>query len=80
LRGHHLTFGIARHQADAIRAGCEFELGAHWNSSVLAIEHDVVHKTKGLSGKYHALRQYSRQLLDEAETILRRTKGAAIGR
>src|SRR5271157_1949493 len=30
--------------------------------------------THELSGKYHALREYSRQLLDEAETILRRTK------
>ena len=36
--------------------------------------------THELSGKYHALREYSRQLLDEAETILRRTKSAAIGR
>jgi hypothetical protein len=33
-----------------------------------------------LSGKYHALREYSRQLLGEAEAILRRTKSAAIGR
>jgi ElaB/YqjD/DUF883 family membrane-anchored ribosome-binding protein len=33
-----------------------------------------------LSGKYRALHEYSRQLLDEAEMILRRTKSAAIGR
>src|SRR5215468_7199757 len=33
LRGHHLAFGIARHQADDIRAGRDFELGAHGNSS-----------------------------------------------
>ena|ERR1041385_1103236 len=38
---------------------------------------DVTHE---LSGKYHALREYSRQLLEEAETILRRTKSATIGR
>jgi gas vesicle protein len=36
--------------------------------------------THELSGKYRALREYSRQLLDEAETILRQTKRAAIGR
>ena len=36
--------------------------------------------THELSGKYRALHEYSRQLLDEAETILRRTKRAAIGR
>src|ERR1019366_5707206 len=36
--------------------------------------------THELSGKYHSLREYSRQLLDDAETILRRTKSAAIGR
>jgi gas vesicle protein len=36
--------------------------------------------THELSGKYHALREYSRQLLDEAETILRRTRRAANGR
>jgi gas vesicle protein len=36
--------------------------------------------THELSGKYRALREYSRQLLDEAETVLRRTKSAAIGR
>ena len=42
---------------------------------------DVVEDaTHELSGKYRALREYSRQLLDEAETILRRTKSAAIGR
>jgi gas vesicle protein len=38
---------------------------------------DAAHE---LSGKYRALRDHSRQLLDEAETILRRTKSAAIGR
>jgi hypothetical protein len=36
--------------------------------------------THELSGKYRALREHSKQLLDEAETILRRTKSAAIGR
>jgi gas vesicle protein len=36
--------------------------------------------THELSGKYRALHEYSRHLLDEAETILRRTKGAVIGR
>jgi hypothetical protein len=36
--------------------------------------------THELSGKYRALHEYSRQLLDEAETILRRTKRAPIGR
>ena len=36
--------------------------------------------THELSGKYRALLEHSRQLLDEAETILRRTKSAAIGR
>ena len=36
--------------------------------------------THELSGKYHALSEYSRQLLDEAETILRRTRSATIGR
>ena len=42
---------------------------------------DVVEDaTHELAGKYRALREYSRQLLDEAETILRRTKSAAIGR
>jgi gas vesicle protein len=35
--------------------------------------------THELSGKYRALHEYSRQLLDEAEAILRRTK-TAIGR
>lgn len=33
-----------------------------------------------LSGKYRALREYTRQALNETETILRRTKVAAIGR
>ena len=33
-----------------------------------------------LSGKYRALHEYSRQLVDEAETILRRAKSAAVGR
>jgi gas vesicle protein len=36
--------------------------------------------THELSGKYRALHEYSRQLLDEVETILRRTKHAAVGR
>ena|SRR6266536_6175807 len=36
--------------------------------------------THELSAKYRALHEYSRQLLDEAATILRRTKSAAIGR
>jgi len=36
--------------------------------------------TRELSGKYRALHAHSKQLLDEAETILRRTKSAAIGR
>jgi hypothetical protein len=36
--------------------------------------------THELPGKYRALREYSRQLLDEAETILRRTKSAATSR
>ena len=36
--------------------------------------------TQELSGKYRALHEYSRQLLGEAEAILRRTKNAAIGR
>jgi len=35
--------------------------------------------TRELSGKYRALREYSSQLLDEAETILRRTKSAVVG-
>ncbi len=40
---------------------------------------DVVEDaTHELSGKYSALREYSKQLLDEAETILRRTRKAAI--
>ena len=36
--------------------------------------------THELSEKYRVLHEYSRQLLEEAETILRRTKRAAIGR
>jgi hypothetical protein len=36
--------------------------------------------THELSEKYRAQREYSRQLLDEAETIRRRTKSAAISR
>jgi hypothetical protein len=36
--------------------------------------------THELSGKYRALHKYSRQLVDEAETILRRTKSAAMDR
>jgi gas vesicle protein len=36
--------------------------------------------THELSEKYRALHEYSRQLLGETETILRRTKSAAIGR
>jgi hypothetical protein len=36
--------------------------------------------TQELSGKYRALHEYSRQLLGEAEAILRRKKNAAIGR
>jgi gas vesicle protein len=36
--------------------------------------------THELSEKYRALHEHSRQLLEEAETILRRTKRAAIGR
>ena len=36
--------------------------------------------THELSGKYRALHEYSKQLLDEAETILRSTKRAPIGR
>ena len=35
--------------------------------------------TLELSGKYRALREYSRHLVDEAETILRRTKRGGIG-
>ena len=38
---------------------------------------DAAHE---LSEKYRALHDHSKQLLDEAETILRRTKSAAIGR
>ena len=33
--------------------------------------------TRELSGKYRALYEHSKQLLDEAETILRRAKSAA---
>ncbi|MGA2592494.1 MAG: YtxH domain-containing protein [Bryobacteraceae bacterium] len=33
-----------------------------------------------LSAKYRALHEHSKQLLDEAETILRRAKSAATGR
>jgi hypothetical protein len=33
-----------------------------------------------LSGKYRALHKHSKELLDEAETILRRAKSAAAGR
>ena len=33
-----------------------------------------------LSGKYRALHEHSKQLLDEAETILRRAKRVATGR
>jgi gas vesicle protein len=36
--------------------------------------------THELTAKYRALREHSRQLLGEAETILRRTKRSAIGR
>ena len=36
--------------------------------------------THELSGKYRALHEYSRQLLDEVEAILRRTRKAAGGR
>ena len=36
--------------------------------------------THELSGKYRALHEHTKQLLDEAETILRRVKSAAIGR
>ena len=43
-------------------------------------EEMVEDATHELSGKYRALQKYSRQLVDEAETILRRTKSAAIGR
>jgi len=43
-------------------------------------EEMVEDATHELSGKYRALHKYSRQLVDEAETILRRTKSAAMGR
>ena len=36
--------------------------------------------TRELSGKYRVLHEHSKQLLDEAETILRRAKSAATGR
>ena len=36
--------------------------------------------TQELSGKYRALHEHTKLLLDEAEAILRRAKGAAIGR
>ena len=36
--------------------------------------------THELSGKYRALHAHTKQLLDEAETILHRAKSAAIGR
>ena len=36
--------------------------------------------TRELSGKYRALHEHSKQLLDEAETILRRAKSAATSR
>jgi gas vesicle protein len=36
--------------------------------------------TLELSGKYRALHEHSKQLLDEAETILRRAKTAGTGR
>ena len=36
--------------------------------------------THELSGKYRALHDYTKQLLDGAETILHRAKGAANGR
>jgi gas vesicle protein len=35
--------------------------------------------THELSGKYRALHEYSKHMLDEAETILRRTKTAVAG-
>ena len=38
---------------------------------------DVAHE---LSGKYQALHEHSKQLLDETETILRRAKRATTGR
>ena len=36
--------------------------------------------TRELSGKYRALHEHSKQLLEEAETILRRAKSAATSR
>jgi gas vesicle protein len=41
---------------------------------------EVEDATHELSEKYRALHEYSRQLLSEVETILRRTKSVAIGR
>ena len=43
-------------------------------------EEVVEDTTHELSEKYRALHEYSRQLVDEAETILRRAKSAAVGR
>ena len=40
----------------------------------------VADATHELSGKYRALHEHTKQLLDEAETILRRAKSSAIGR
>ena len=40
----------------------------------------VDYATHELIGKYRDLRESSRQLVDEAETILRRTKSAVVGR
>ncbi len=40
----------------------------------------VADTTRELSGKYRALHEYSKHMLDEAETILRRTKIAVAGR
>ena len=37
-------------------------------------------ETRELSGKYRALHEHSKQLLDETETILRRAKSAATSR
>jgi len=35
---------------------------------------------RGLSAKYRALHEHSKQLLDETEAILRRAKSAGTGR
>ena len=43
-------------------------------------EEVVEDATHELSGKYRSLREHSKKLLDEAETILRHTKSAAMGR